>query len=350
MTVQRILAIDAGLGTTDILVFETGRPPESSVKLVVPARTQVVAAQIRSATARGVTVVFHGPTMGGGPSTAAMREHVAGGLPFLATEGAALTFADNLERVTGGGVHLIADDEVGLELRKGHTEVRSGDVDLDGLRRALAGLGVPTVFSGAAIAVQDHGFSPHGSNRVFRFSLWERALAERRRIDELFFAADDIPEELTRMRAAAASLAGVPRVMAADTGPAALYGALDESARDAILVNVGNGHTVCAVALDGRLAGVYEHHTGRLDRERLERDLSSFLAGKLTGAEVREAGGHGAALAGPVPAGLPVYVTGPHRELLAGSSLPVSFPAPFGDIMLTGPVGLVRAYRRRYGV
>jgi hypothetical protein len=51
-----------------------------------------------------------------------------------------------------------------------------------------------------------------------------------------------------------------------------------------------------------------------------------------------------------VPAGLPVLVTGPQRELLTGSSLPVSFPAPFGDVMMTGPAGLIRAHHRRYGV
>jgi hypothetical protein len=50
-----------------------------------------------------------------------------------------------------------------------------------------------------------------------------------------------------------------------------------------------------------------------------------------------------------VPAGLPILVTGPHRELLAGGALPVSFPSPFGDMMMTGPAGLIRAHRRRYG-
>jgi hypothetical protein len=35
--------------------------------------------------------------------------------------------------------------------------------------------------------------------------------------------------------------------------------------------------------------------------------------------------------------------------LLAGSSLPMRFAAPFGDMMMTGPAGLVRAHRHRYG-
>ena len=194
--------------------------------------------------------------------------------------------------------------------------MRSGDVDLDGLLRALADLGAPTAFTGGCIAAQDHGFDPHGSNRVLRFQMWERALAARTPLEELFYAADEVPAELTRLRAAAGELAALPQVTAADTGPAALLGALGDDTADAVLVNVGNCHTICAVALEGRLAGIYEDHTNRLDGPTLETYVRRFLAGALPGDEVRQAGGHGAALGGPVPAGLPVLVTGPQRELL----------------------------------
>jgi uncharacterized protein (DUF1786 family) len=350
MTTERLLAIDVGLGTADILIVEPGQRAENSVKLVVPSRTQIVARQIRAATAHAITVVFQGPVMGGGASTRAMHDHLAAGLPFLATEEAALTFADNLEQVEGRGVTLISEDEARSALQRGARLVRSGDIDFDALRRALTELGVEPTFSGAAIAVQDHGFNPHGSNRVFRFAFWQRALADRRPLVDLFYASAEIPSELTRMRAAAALLSGVPRVMAADTGPAALYGALEEGVNDAVLINVGNGHTVCAVALEGRLAGVFEHHTGKLDRPTLESFIRRFLAGELSDEEVRQAGGHGAALGGPVPASLPIFVTGPHRALLAGTSLPVTFPAPWGDMMLTGAIGLLKAFAHRYRI
>ena len=128
--------------------------------------------------------------------------------------------------------------------------------------------------------MQDHGFSPESSNRVFRFSLWERAVAERRPLGALFYDDATLPAELTRLRAALeaarrlADLArrgrggevgprpdggrgesgdeeaggSAARLLVADTGPAALYGALPPGRGDAVLVNVGNGHTVCAVA------------------------------------------------------------------------------------------------------
>jgi uncharacterized protein (DUF1786 family) len=173
-------------------------------------------------------------------------------------------------------------------------------------------------------------------------------LSARRPIGSPFYLAHEIPAELTRMRAAAAGLSDVAsRVMAADTGPAALYGALPADVQDAVLVNVGNGHVLCAVALAGRLAGVFEHHTTSVSAGRLEGFLESFLAGDLTSDEVRADGGHGAVIAGPVPAGVPIYVTGPRRTLLTDSRLPLSFAAPHGDMMHIGCWGLVRAAGER---
>jgi len=349
MTTARVLALDVGTGTIDILLFEPERRPENCVKLVVPSRTQVVATQIREATRRGLSVVFAGPVMGGGPPTRAMLAHLEAGHAFAATATAAATFDDDLDWVAGRGVRLCDDDEVAALLRGDAQLVRSGDLDLDGLLGALRTLGARTELSGGCIAAQDHGFSPRGSNRVYRFRQWERALAARAPLEALFYAADEVPAELTRLRAATAGLAGLPQVTAADTGPAALLGALGDDLTDAVLVNVGNGHTICAVALEGRLFGVYEDHTNRLDTALLESMLRRFLAGELESDEVREAGGHGAVIGGPVPAGLPLLVTGPNRHLLAASSLELRFPAPFGDMMMTGPAGLIRAHRHRYG-
>lgn len=345
---ERVLAIDVGASTADILVFEGGQTPENAVRLVVPSRTQIVAAAIRAATRQAERVVFRGPLMGGGASTAAMKDHVAAGLDFLATEEAALTFADDLEQVRDRGVRLVSATEAEQAVRGGAHDVRGGDVDAASLTAALDRLGVATTFTSAAVAVQDHGFDPKGSNREARFELWRRALLARRRIDDLFYLAQEIPADLTRMRAAAAGLSTVAgRVMASDTGPAALYGALPEGTQDAVLINVGNCHVICAVALAGRLAGVFEHHTDSVDAVRLEEFLKRFLAGELTSDEVRADHGHGAVIAGPLPPDLPIFVTGPRRALLAESRLPLVFAAPHGDMMHTGCWGLVRAARER---
>jgi uncharacterized protein (DUF1786 family) len=360
-----VLAVDVGAGTSDVLLTRRGQPLENAVKLVVPSATQVAGARIAAATARGQTVVFRGPVMGGGAVTQAMKAHLAAGHPFVATESAAGSFADDLDRVRALGARVVGDgaaDEVLRRLPPGAAaEVASGDLDAAALTGALRLLGVEPAFSAVAVAVQDHGYSPGSSNRVLRFSLWERALTERRRVPDLFHESADVPPELTRLRAAAtaaAALAGDRPVLVGDTGPAALYGALPEGVEDAVLVNVGNGHTVCLLALHGRVGGVFEHHTVCLSRAGLERQLLRWLAGDLHSDEVRDDHGHGAVLAAEaagtaVDAGgvwrLPLIVTGPRRDLLAGSTLPADFAAPHGDMMLTGCFGLLRALQDRHG-
>ncbi len=355
---SRILAVDVGAGTSDILLTRPGEPLENAVKLVVPSPTRVAGARIAAATARGQTVVFRGPVMGGGAVGAAMKAHLAAGLSFVATEPAASTFADDLDEVRAMGARVVGEGAAAEVLRRlppeAAADVRSGDIDAVALREALTLLGADPEFDAVAVAVQDHGFCPGGSNRVFRFALWERAVTERQPIGDLFYDVPAIPPALTRLSAAAeaaASLAGDGPALVADTGPAALYGALPEGAGDAVLVNVGNGHTVCLLAFDGRVAGVFEHHTRCLDGPGLEDRLRRWLAGDLDGDEVRADHGHGAVLAAGAaerdPLNLPMYVTGPRRELLADSGLPLEFAAPHGDMMLTGCFGLLRALRER---
>ena len=354
-----VLAVDVGAGTSDILLTRPGQQLENAVKLVVPSATQVAGARIAAASALGQTVVFRGPVMGGGAVTMAMKAHLAAGHAFVATASAAASFADDPEKARALGARVVGDEAADEVLRRlppgAGAEVASGDLDAAALTAALRLLGVEPAFSAVAIAVQDHGFAPGGSNRVLRFSLWQQAVAERRPIASLFYAADAVPDVLTRLKAAgvaAAALAGDAPALVADTGPAALYGALPDGVRDAVLVNIGNGHTVCLLALDGRVAGVFEHHTSCLDGPGLELRLRRWLAGDLESDEVRADHGHGAVLAPGAadrdPLHLPLVVTGPRRELLAGSELPLEFAAPHGDMMLTGCFGLLRALRERH--
>ena len=74
----RILAIDAGAGTQDILLYESDRTPENCIKLVLPSQTQVVARRIAALTARGVPLHISGRVMGGGASSEAIEAHLEG--------------------------------------------------------------------------------------------------------------------------------------------------------------------------------------------------------------------------------------------------------------------------------
>ena len=50
---MRILAIDMGTGTQDILVFDSSGTIENSVKLVMPSATKIAEGKIRRATQAG---------------------------------------------------------------------------------------------------------------------------------------------------------------------------------------------------------------------------------------------------------------------------------------------------------
>ncbi|MBC7320495.1 pyruvate formate lyase-activating protein, partial [bacterium] len=104
-----MLAVDVGAGTQDILLYREGMEHEGLYKMVMPSQTVMLAKRIRSATDRRKDVFLHGYTMGGGPLTAAVRRHIASGLRVYATEEAALSLHDNLQRVRSMGVEITED-------------------------------------------------------------------------------------------------------------------------------------------------------------------------------------------------------------------------------------------------
>jgi uncharacterized protein (DUF1786 family) len=63
---MRILAVDVGTGTQDILLFDSDLEPENCFKLVMPSPTMKVARTVKAATRRGEPLLLTGVTMGGG--------------------------------------------------------------------------------------------------------------------------------------------------------------------------------------------------------------------------------------------------------------------------------------------
>jgi uncharacterized protein (DUF1786 family) len=334
-----LLAVDVGGGTQDIFIWEPGQTVENGVKLVVPAPTQVLARRVRRLTAQRRPIFLQGRVMGGGAVTQAVRGHVGQGLPVYATPQAAFTFSDRLEVVQGWGVILTESpppEAVTLTL---------GDVAVEEWRQVLAAFEVPFPRH-FAVAVQDHGFHPQGSNRRFRFQGWENFLEQGGRLVDLPYRQP--PSHLTRMAAVAEAL---PGVLLMDTCAAGVRGALlDPQARghqeDGLtVVNVGNAHTFAALVRGDRLWGIYEHHTGLLNPEKLFAHLERFQQGRLSNTEVFDDQGHGCAYAPDFTASGSfafTVITGPRRRLAQG--WPGVDAAPFGDMMLSGCFGLVAAF------
>ncbi len=347
---MRILAIDIGTGTQDVLLFDSEGPVENSAKLVLPSPTAIAATRIRRATAAGLPLVLDGTVAGGGPCAWALEDHLRAGLPAFATPSAARTFDDDPDRVRAMGVTLVSDDEA---RRIDGARVTLRDLDLDAIRTAFAAFELPLAFDGIALGCLDHGEAPPGiSDRLFRFDHLARVV--RRRNDLLAFATApaDLPPYLTRARALVAAAEPEAPVAFMDTGPAAALGALHDdrlaAAGETLLLNLGNMHLL-GFHLRGRtIASLFEHHTGEVTDAQVEAFARRLAEGTLTHEEVFSSKGHGALHIDRtlVRAGLPpvVAATGPRRGRLAASALRPIFAAPFGDMMIGGCFGLLRAF------
>jgi uncharacterized protein (DUF1786 family) len=350
----KILAVDVGTGTQDILLFDTSASPENCVKLVMPSATTIAAARIHEATERREPVILTGQLQGGGPCHWALEEHLRAGLPAYVTPEAALTFDDELDRVTEMGVVLVSDEEA-RGLRGAHVALR--DLDLDAIGTALRAFGIDAAYDGFAVGCLDHGNSPPGySDRLFRFdhlrSVVERGLDLR----NFAYLPQELPEYLTRARALAGSLlSGVPAIIL-DTGPAAALGALQdpevEGHHERLVVNLGNMHAL-AFHLQGlEIVALYEHHTGEMTNDQIEDFTLRLIDASLRQDEVYNTQGHGVFYAAPRPRihGVPfLAVTGPQRGRLRDTRLlHPYFAAPHGDMMLSGCFGMVAAFAYRH--
>jgi uncharacterized protein (DUF1786 family) len=349
---MRILAIDIGTGTQDILLFDSDQELENSIKMVMPSPTLVVAKRIRQATSTGLPIVLRGTTMGGGPSHWAATDHLAAGYPVFATPDAARTFDDDLEAVAEMGIVLLGEDETGKVQDAVVVDMR--DIWFDAIYEAMSRFGVDTRLDAAAVAVFDHGAAPPGySDRVFRFEYLAERVQARNSLSSFAYLRHEIPPALTRLAAAASSAPPDLPLLAMDTAPAAVLGALEDpqvwSQQNAIVANVGNFHCLAFRLDDGRISGLFEHHSGELNSAKLRDYVEKLAAGSITNEEVYNDMGHGALMFEPGrTGGMPfLAVTGPRRGLLVESGLEPYLAVPHGDMMLAGCFGLLRAFAAR---
>lgn len=351
---MRILAIDMGTGTQDILLFDSERAVENSVKMVLPSATEIAARRIRRAGEAGRAVVLDGSVAGGGPCAWALEAFLAAGGRAFATPEAAQTFDDDLARVREMGVTVVSDGEVGSIDGE---RITLRDLDLDAIRTALAAFEVDVRFDGLALGCLDHGAAPPGvSDRLFRFEHLRRTVEARN--DLLAFATlpGELPAYLTRARAMVASAGDDAPVAFMDTGPAAALGAIHDervaACDERVVLNLGNMHLLGFHLRGRRIASLFEHHTGEVTADQIVRFMERLADGSLTQEEVFSSKGHGAYHAdrSVVSRGLPgmVAVTGPQREKIRGSALEPTFVAPFGDMMISGCFGLLRGFAEVY--
>ena len=336
---MRILAVDVGTGTQDILLFDSTQPVENCVQMIMPSPTVLAAERVRRATAERRPIFLSGVTAGGGPSHWAVEDHLRAGLPVYAMPLAAQTFDDDLDKLRAMGIRLeerLPDGAIEVELR---------DFCERPILDALAAFGVEPRLDAVAVAVFDHGAAPPDeSDRKFRFAYLAETLEREGSLTAFAHRREAIPASMTRMRSVARTVAEELPLVVMDTGPAAALGALEDPIvrrEDPLMVvNVGNFHCLAFQFEEGRVVGLFEHHTGELTPTRLVDYLERLGSGALTSQEVFEDKGHGA-IVWPRSRPAPTFaaVTGPRRSMLQGRY----FAVPHGDMMLAGCFGLLRA-------
>jgi len=355
---MKILTVDIGTGTQDILLYDSRLDLENGFKLVVPSPTMMVHRQLKQATQRRQPVLLYGVTMGGGPSQWAAEAHLKAGLPVYATPAAARSFNDDLDKVAQMGIQLVSDDEA-RQLPMDVLRLRLADFDFQAIAQAFGLFGVNLAeLDAVAVAVFDHGDAPpQESDRQFRFDYLDRRIRAENRLSAFAYRGEDVPAEMTRLQAVVDSAQGVDApLLVMDSAPAAVLGATYDpqvaAAPRKLIANVGNFHSLAFRLGAGGIEGVFEHHTGLVDLPKLEHLLRTLADGSLTHSEVFEHHGHGALVysseALPLGQGdFDVAVTGPRRGLFKlppnPGGLRPYLAVPFGDMMIAGCIGLLSA-------
>jgi uncharacterized protein (DUF1786 family) len=356
---MKILTVDIGTGTQDIYLYNSRLDMENNFKMVVPSPTMIIRQQIRQATDRKEAILLTGVIMGGGPSTWAAEQHLHAGLAIFATPDAARTFNDDLAEVEKMGITVVSEDEAD-RLPDNVTRLELKDFNYASIVSSFQRFGVSLDgLAAVAVGVFDHGNAPVGiSDRKFRFDYLDERIRKLNRLSAFAYRAEDIPASMTRLQCVADSAGSIEcPLVVMDTAPAAVLGAsldpLVAAVERVIICNIGNFHTLAFRMGRNSIEGLFEHHTGFLNRNKLEGLLCSLADGTLRREDVFNDEGHGALMYDPSPMTFgretfDVVVTGPRRGLLPADissarppGLRAYYPAPFGDMMITGCFGLL---------
>lgn len=348
---SRLLMVDIGAGTMDILYYDTDTDLHFKAVVKSPVRT------IAEKTA-GIpgNLVLTGNEMGGGPITDVLKQR-AKVAEVVMSVSAAATLHHDLDTVRKWGIEVVEDPQADeLRVAENYTSVILGDLEVDRLQGIVEGFGVPFDFDTVAVCAQDHGVPPPGISHLdFRHTMFTTLLEKAPYPQTLIFKAEEVPETMNRLRSIAKRAEALPtkEIYVMDSGIAALLGGSMDillKGRDrAVILDVATSHTVGGTMRGDEIAGFFEYHTQDITVGRLEQLVVDLCNGNLDHGQILKEGGHGAYLRTTIGFDSVdvIVATGPKRRLVESSKLPIEFGAPFGDNMMTGTVGLLEATRRR---
>ena len=360
---MKILTVDIGTGTQDIFLYDSNLDLENGFKLVLPSPTMMVHRRLKQSLLSRTPILLTGHQMGGGPSAWAIEEYARAGIPVYMTPSAATTINDELEKVEALGIKIVGEDEVeGLKWKVESLELRDFDFEL--ISKTFRDYGVSLDdLSAIAVAVFDHGNAPAGvSDRQFRFDYLDERIKAKNSLSAFAYLSHDVPKIMTRLQSVVDSAGELPcPLVVMDTAPAAVFGANFDpqvtARKKKIICNVGNFHTLAFRLGKKGIEGVFEHHTGEIDLQKLEQLIHKLADGSLKHEDVFNDMGHGALMYTDEvfefgKDEFDVVVTGPRRSMFSltptlshreRGCLRPYFSVPFGDMMIAGCFGLLAA-------
>lgn len=378
-----ILAIDVGKGTEDLLLFNEQKKVENTVQIVLPSTAQILKDQLLSDDSE--LIFISGSLMAGEPwhkvvyDKCATKPH-----SVIMTETAARSLRYNLDQVKSKHVKVLSDSDFEKEYEKYKREQEEidefpmystrlsisrysiSDINFDRIEAILEGSNINrNEIKKVLLCVQDHGepADPNQSARDFRMSAIYNRLDQSGKLEDLMFRSEAIPKDLPRLSSVAQSALqyfthlSAKDVYVMDSSPAVVLGVVDNldsteisDEKKHLIVNLGNGHTLVTYMRGDIVELVYELHTGALKPDEFADDLDLILRGKLTHEDVLKKGAHGIYRRNSPDEDqtlddyLPILVIGPNRYKIKNIHGKISFPHPGGSMMMSGPLGLIRAY------
>ncbi|MHA2346625.1 MAG: DUF1786 family protein [Candidatus Hodarchaeales archaeon] len=359
---EKILAIDIGKGTEDIFYFEPHKRLENCIQLIRPSRAEQLRQNLESQLDTTNDILAEGITMGGEPWNKPLyRIATTPGRNVTMTPSAATSLRYNLDQVRKKGVKIqnnLPSDQSGRNY-----VIKTSDIDFNWYKQVFSGLDVD-IFRECEvilIACQEHGYAKGGGSvREFRMkALYQEFLKRSPFVTNLMFEQNEIPDFAWRFKSnakLAAEFFPQSKVFLMDSSPAVILGTvLDPMSPEGVktIINVGNGHTlVMIIDSNWGILAIWEHHTGHLTTKKFDEYLEMLFNNQLSNQLVLENGGHGyyqrISLI-PDQARDQIIALGPNRGLVSDSTFieSIFFAHPLGNMMLSGPAGLLKTYEQK---
>ncbi|MGD9318583.1 MAG: DUF1786 family protein [Desulfobacteraceae bacterium] len=350
----RFLILDVGAGTVDLLCYDMDSNQHFKAVAKSPVKTLAEKAESIS-----VNLLISGTEMGGGALSSVLKRRAQEAVVVMSASSAA-TIHHNLDKVRSWGIKVVDDKEAEDlgQIGSYHT-LTTDDLEVDRLEKIVKALGVSFSFEVVGLCAQDHGRPPEGVSHLdYRHEIFKSHLDKNPFPHALLYGSEEVPATFSRLRSMAQSAKALPanEIYVMDSGMAAILGAsMDPRVREkerVLTLDVATSHTVGAAIQGEEITGFFEYHTSDITLKRLEVLLRELADGTLEHKQILEEGGHGAYIRkafGFETADL-IIATGPKRQLVENSQLPIQFGSPLGDNMMTGTVGVLESIRRRKGM